>query len=133
MSLEVKLITGRTLHQGASMERLGKESEEYTKSVAVCEMDPADMEKLGVKEGDIVKVATDSGEVFLWAAKSRQAPHEGTIFIPMGPWANALVDAGTNSTGMPDFKGVKARVEPAPEGKVLNAVELVREIYGYNY
>jgi formylmethanofuran dehydrogenase subunit D len=123
------LITGRTIRQGEALE-IGKDSEEYTRAAAVCEMDPLDMEKIGVREGDIVKVSTEIGEVYVWAVKSRQAPHENTIFMPLGPWANAVVKGGTDSIGMPSFKGIPARVEPAPDGKVLNAIELIREIYG---
>jgi formylmethanofuran dehydrogenase subunit D len=127
MNLEVTLITGRTISQGEAME-IGKESESYTRAAAICEMDPVDMEKLGVKEGDIVRVSTEVGEVLLWAAKSDQAPHEGVIFIPLGPWANAITNPGTDSTGMPSFKGMRAKVEPA-EGKVLDARELIKELY----
>nr|WP_243686913.1 molybdopterin dinucleotide binding domain-containing protein [Methanobacterium formicicum] len=48
-------------------------------------MDPKDMAKLGVANWDNVKVKTDWGEVVVCSVHSRDAPHEGTIFIPKGP------------------------------------------------
>jgi formylmethanofuran dehydrogenase subunit D len=129
MSVTMNLITGRTFNQGATME-VGKGTEAYTKAAAVCEMDPEDMMKIGVKENDTVKVATEHGEVILWARRSSQYPHEGTVFIPLGPWANALLAPGTDSTGMPSFKDVEVTVEKVEDGKVLEAFELVRAIYG---
>ncbi len=128
MTLDVTLITGRTIAQGEAIET-GKELDAYTDSAAVVELDPGDMKKLGAKEGDTLKVSTEAGEVFVKAVKSSQEPHDGLVFIPMGPWANAIVNCDTSSTGMPSFKGGKAVVELAREQKVLSAKELVRERY----
>ncbi|MFH1773664.1 MAG: molybdopterin dinucleotide binding domain-containing protein [Methanobacteriota archaeon] len=126
--IKVTLITGRSINQGEAIEA-GKELDIYTNSAGVCELDPADMEKLGASEGDTLRVSTFSGEVFVKAVKSRQYPHEGIAFIPMGPWANAVVDFDTSSTGMPSFKGIAAKIELTRDEKVLSARELVRERY----
>ncbi|MEK6977653.1 MAG: molybdopterin dinucleotide binding domain-containing protein, partial [Candidatus Hydrothermarchaeota archaeon] len=91
--------------------------------------DPSDMAKLGVNENDTVRVSTERGAVSVRAVKSRQYPHEAIIFIPMGPWANYLTDHDTNSTGMPSFKGIPAKVEAARGEKVLGARELMRTLY----
>jgi formylmethanofuran dehydrogenase subunit D len=115
--INVKLITGRTIKQGESMGD--------AKFTAVCEMDPSDMEKLGIKEGDVVRVSTNAGKVLLKAVKSAQAPHEGIAFIPLGPWANAVIDPNTDSIGMPSFKGVRATIEPAKGEKVPSDLELI--------
>lgn len=125
MAIEITLTTGRTFKQGEAKE-LGRDTKEFTKAVAVCELDPKDMDRLKVKENDAVKVATEVGEVFVRAVKSTQAPHEGIAFIPMGPWANSIMDFGTDSTGMPMFKNIKARIEVAKGEKVLSAIELAR-------
>ncbi len=122
------LITGRSVNQGEAIET-GKELDMYTNSAGICELDPKDMEKLGTSEGDTLRVSTSTGEVFVKAAKSKQYPHEGIAFIPMGPWANAVVDFDTSSTGMPSFKGIVAKIEVAKEKEVLSAKELVREKY----
>lgn len=128
MSLDVTLITGRTIAQGEAVET-GKELDSYTSSAGICELDPKDMEKIGVKEGETVRVRTEAGEILVKAVKSAQEPHPGIVFIPMGPWANAVVNYDTSSTGMPSFKGVKASIEAAKDEGVLSAMELVRQRY----
>jgi len=45
----------------------------------------------------------------------------------MGPWANQVTNPNTWSTGMPNFKGVKVTIEPAPNEKVMNGIELVQK------
>ncbi len=67
---------------------------------------------------------TEYGEVVVKAAASKKS-HPNVAFIPMGPWANAVTDPGTDYTGMPSFKGIKATVESTKE-KVLDGVELVK-------
>lgn len=126
--IEVILITGRTISQGEALER-GKLYDAYTDAVAICELDPEDMERLSITEGDTVKVSTETGDVALKAVKSTQAPHVGIAFIPLGPWANAITGPGSDSTGMPPFKGLEVKIEPAKDARVLGARELIREVY----
>lgn len=123
--LKVTLVTGRTINQGTGKEH-GKLGKRYMESVAVCQIDPEDMKKLRVKEGKNVKVATAFGSVVVKAVKSLRAPHPGVVFIPYGPWANALISPETNGIGMPRFKGVPAEVEPSEED-VLNLSELLKQ------
>jgi formylmethanofuran dehydrogenase subunit D len=124
--LKVTLLTGRTLRQGQGKE-YGKLSERYWKSVVICEIDPEDMESLRVKEGQNVKITTDYGSVVVIAVKSLRAPHLGVIFVPYGPWASVVVNPKTHGTGMPSFKGIDAVIEPAPDEKVLQLPELLRQ------
>ena len=129
-SLGVTLLTGRTLRQGQGKE-YGKLSERYWKSVTTCEIDPDDLEKLGIKDGKTVRVSTSHGSVVLRAVKSLRGPHPGRVFTPYGPWASVIVDPKTHGTGMPSFKGIQATIEPAAdEDKVLNLKELLRLHYG---
>jgi len=123
--LKVTLLTGRTLRQGQGKEQ-GKLSELYLKSVAVCEMDPDDMKRLGIKENENVKIATDSGSVVVRAAKSLRAPHSGAVFVPYGPWVSLIMNSKTHGTGMPSLKGIAAEVEPAPTEPVLSLPELLK-------
>ncbi|NOZ58554.1 MAG: molybdopterin dinucleotide-binding protein [Euryarchaeota archaeon] len=129
MRMEVTLITGRTVAQGEEMEK-GKTGEGFKRACAVIELDPEDMSRLGAYEGDEVRVETDVGEVVVVAKKSRDAPHPGVAFMPLGPWANVVVGEGTASTGMPPFKGIKARLTLAKGERVLSAEELVARVYG---
>ncbi len=124
--MEFILISGRTMHQGETLHQ--KCSEEYMKVCAVCEMNPDDMKALGVKDGDVVRVSSSAGEVDVYV-RSCDGLDRGIVFIPMGPWANAVVPAGTDSTGMPSFKGIKVKIERS-DGRVLRGDELVRR-YGF--
>lgn len=126
--LRVSLSTGRTISQGQGKE-YGKLSEEYWKSVAICELDPDDMKNLGVREKNNVKITTDFGSVIVRAMKSARGPHPGVIFIPYGPWANLLVNPRTHGTGMPSLRGLPAEVEPAPGEEVLSLPNLLKEHY----
>jgi len=127
--LRVTLLTGRTIEQGVGKER-GKASKEYMESVSVCYMDPEDLKKLGIKEKTTVLVSTDYGSVVVKALKSLRGPHPSIIFIPYGPWANAVVNPETHSIGMPSLKGIPAEVEPASDKPILSLEELLREEFG---
>lgn len=125
MAREVFLITGRTTGQGASVE--SKTLESYFESTCICEMSGELMRELGVQEGDPVKVRTEFGEVVVFAKRDDGNPPE-IVFIPMGLWANQVIDPKTCGTGMPGYKGVKATVERTDE-KPKNMMEILR-IYG---
>lgn len=111
--LEVALVTGRTIKQGSQIES-ERYTKEYAEAAAICFMNPDDMAELGVKEGSNVKVTTEVGSVVL-QAKAYKGNPRGLAFIPLGPWANALISVRTRSTGMPFFKDSKAFIEPTEE------------------
>jgi len=119
----VRLISGRTIAQGENLEN--KMSEEYFNAVAVCEMNEGDMERVGVSHDENVKVKTKYGEVVVKAKKGKGYP-EGIAFIPMGPWANAVVSADTKGAGMPYFKDLYAEIEKTGE-EVLRITDLMRK------
>jgi formylmethanofuran dehydrogenase subunit D len=127
--LQAILITGRTIEQGVSKEH-GKASRDYQESVSVCHLDPQDLKNLKTKENTNVQVTTQNGTITLRAKKSRRAPHPSVIFVPYGPWANAVVNPETQSAGMPSLKGIPATVEPAPEKPVLELRQLLRTQFG---
>ena len=118
--IEVEIITGRTIDQGKTVEE--KLTEEYFKAVSYCELNEEDFKTLGLSEGDRVKVKTEFGEVVVFA-KIGDMP-KGVAFIPMGPYANQVIDPSTDGTGMPQFKGVKGTVEKTDEN-VLSVKELL--------
>ena len=122
--ITVNLITGRTIQQGVSMEA-GKEKEDYMKSCGIIEIDEADFAKLDILPNTNVRVSSDFGYVIVKAIKATQGPHPGLAWIPMGPWANQVVNTNTYSTGMPTFKGTPVNVEPAEDEVVLSSIDLV--------
>lgn len=123
--MEFFLITGRSIDQGVALEgqKLGREN---IKACAICEFDKDDFVKLDCMIGTPVKVTTKFGEIIVYSQISEQGPHPGIIFIPMGPWANAIIDSETYGTGMPSYKGTEAEVEVVKSGRILSALEIVK-------
>jgi formylmethanofuran dehydrogenase subunit D len=119
------LITGRTIEQGVAIEGW-KDKQEYIDAAGFVHIDPSDFKTLNVWPGSSVLVKSDYGEVVVRATISPYGPHPGIVFIPMGPWANQVVDPETNTTGMPSYKGIMVTITPAPGKKVLGAIELIK-------
>ena len=124
--IELNLISGRTIQQGVSMEA-GKEKPAYRDACGIIELDSADLKRLGIWVGTSVRVTSAHGTVIVKAVEATQGPHPGLGWIPMGPWANRVIDPNTYSMGMPTFKGVPITVEPAPSEKVLLSLEVIEE------
>ena len=127
--LQVTLITGRTIEQGVGKEQ-GKTSAAYAESAAVCYVDPQDLKKLKVEENSNVLISTEHGSVVVKAMKSLRGPHIGIIFVPYGPWANAVINPNTNGIGMPSMKGISVQIEPAPNRQILSLTELLKVQFG---
>jgi formylmethanofuran dehydrogenase subunit D len=125
--LNVTLLSGRSLGQAKSRES-GRFSEEYLRNVAVCELNPEDLESLGITQGQNVKVATKTGSVVLRAAIASQPLPRGVVFLPYGPWANMVIPIETYGTGMPSFKGIGAEVTAAANEKILDVRSLIAQM-----
>jgi formylmethanofuran dehydrogenase subunit D len=124
--LALNLISGRTIQQGVAMEH-GKEKEEYRKACGIIELDPSDLKKLGAWRNTNVRVTSPYGNVVVKAVEATQGPHPGLGYIPMGPWANSVINPNTYSTGMPTFKGVPVEIEVELKEPVLSSIELVQK------
>ncbi|MHC1626777.1 MAG: molybdopterin dinucleotide binding domain-containing protein [Methanoculleaceae archaeon] len=122
--ITLNLITGRTIQQGVSMES-GKDKPDYKNACGIIEIDPSDFRRLGVWHNCNVRVTSAYGSVVVKAVEATQGPHPGLAYIPMGPWANRVVDPNTYSTGTPTFKGTPVEVEPAPDEEVLDSINLI--------
>jgi formylmethanofuran dehydrogenase subunit D len=127
--LRATLITGRTIEQGVGKE-MGKGSIEYYDSCAVCFFDKAEMVKLGLKNGSIVRVTSKWGSVIVKAQKYQWGEMPGMVFIPCGAWANVICGDDTFSMGMPVFKGFPVEVVPAPNETVMTLDELLLQQFG---
>ncbi len=125
MKLEANLISGRTAYQGAYLE--AKTHKEYFDACSYCELNSSDLVKLGVSEGDNLSVTTEFGDVSVFA-KANDGNPDGLAFIPMGPWANAVLSPDTHGCGMPGFKGVPAHIEKTDKAP-LEMKALMRQYY----
>ncbi len=126
--IEVMLNTGTDIYQGACKKRGSTLKDEYRKVAGIAYMDPKDMARLGVANWESVLVKSDWGEVVVYAAHSRDAPHEDMIFIPKGPWANVIVSPETYCCNDPTYKGIEATVEKSDK-EVLLMADLMRSVY----
>lgn len=102
------LITGRSTKQGVGISE-GKSLAEYQEATTVVELSKADMARLGLREGDTVKLRTRYGEA---TAKCRPEDlPEGLAFVAFGPVTSQLVGDETHASGMPDTKGLEMELE----------------------
>jgi formylmethanofuran dehydrogenase subunit D len=67
------------------------------------------MEQLGVGDGEAVEITTQFGTAVVACRKSDIDETMG--FMPYGPWSNLLIGSDTQSTGMPDSKGIPAEIQ----------------------
>ncbi len=123
--IKVTLLTGRTIDQGTTKEH-GKLTEIYQENVAICEMDPSDLEKLDIRENTNIKITTKHGTVVVKAKKSKRSPHKETAYMPYGLWANIIADPETHGTGMPSFKGIIAEIQPAQDEDIPTIPQILR-------
>jgi len=126
VGVKAVVTSGRTLKQGRGME-IGKLSSEYFEEVSVCEMDQVTFDALGIEAGDSVRVETIHGSVIVTSRLDRRA-EPGVVFIPCGPYANAITGSDTEGTGMPDYKSIEAQIFPAKGEKVLSVKELLSKM-----
>lgn len=120
--MKILLLTGRTTKQGVTSE-IGKTSDDYLQNVAVIQLNLKVMEKVGIKDGDAVEVQTTFGSCVVRCQTSDIEENMG--FMPYGPWANLLMGSDTQSTGMPDAKGVEADI--AKTDKNVESVDSILE------
>ncbi|MFW9989683.1 MAG: molybdopterin dinucleotide binding domain-containing protein, partial [Candidatus Odinarchaeota archaeon] len=118
------LITGQQLDQGVAL-WTGKTKKSYVRAAGVCKFDKEDFKRLDCYIGTPVRVITEHGEVIVHSMISEEGPHPGIIFIPAGPWANQVVNPDSQGMGTPTYKGIKAKVEVAENGKVLDTLSLL--------
>lgn len=79
---------------------------------------------LGLADGKNVQVSNEFGRVVTSARTDKGLP-KGLVFIPMGPYANAVIGSDTAGSGTPQFKGVEVEIEPT-DMPVLDVREMFR-------
>ncbi len=109
------LIAGRSSKQGTSL-NAGKLKDEYQEVTTTLEMNVEDMTRLGLRDGDRVRLRTDMGEAVV-RCKSRKVQDlpAGLLFIAYGPASSQLMRGETAGTGMPLSKNLEVEVEPVAD------------------
>lgn len=106
---DVIITTYRDIFQIEMLEsdRFGSE---YKKLSAVISMSKTDMQKMGIRTGDRVKISNKYGSIIVEARESRKNEPVGIAFMVNSPWSNALVSDETGGKGMPEFKKITAKI-----------------------
>jgi formylmethanofuran dehydrogenase subunit D len=101
MAEHMLLIPGRSSEQGTSLNK-GKLKSEYQQVTSTVEMNELDMERMGLKEGDRIRLSNEVGstDVTCTPRKAADLP-AGLIFIAYGPASSELMESDTAGTGMP--------------------------------
>jgi formylmethanofuran dehydrogenase subunit D len=111
MAETLMLIPGRSSKQGTSL-NAGKLKAEYLEITSTVEMNTDDMARMGLKDGDSVRLSNEIGETVV-RCKGRKPTDlpAGMMFIAYGPPSTHLMDAETAGTGMPSSKNFMVEVE----------------------
>ncbi len=122
-SLDYPLVlnTGRLRDQWHTMTRTGKAVRLFShKSEPFCELNPEDAEDYGIRDGSIMRLQSQWGEMLARATFSDDQPR-GSVFVPIH-WNdqfanNARVDALVNPvtdpySGQPELKHTPVKVSP---------------------
>ena len=114
MSEQFLLIPGRTSEQGTTLNE-GKYTDGYITETGTLQVAPEDMQRLGLKAGDQVRLRSTFGEVVvpIKAAKGDELP-PGLLFISYGDISSRLMGGETHGSGMPDSKGFDVWLEKLP-------------------
>ena len=111
MAEKMILIPGRSSKQGTSLNK-GKLKEEYHEVTSTLEMNMDDMKRLGLVDGDEIRLKNEIGEtkVRCLGKKPEDLP-SGTAFIPYGPPSSQLMESDTAGSGMPLSKHMEVEIE----------------------
>ncbi len=105
------LIPGRTSRQGTALNE-GKYTDGYVDETSTMQVNPDDMQRLGLVDGDRVRMWNDVGDVTVpvKTSKGDELPC-GMLFISYGDISSRLMGLDTHGTGMPDSKGLDVWIE----------------------
>jgi formylmethanofuran dehydrogenase subunit D len=105
------LIPGRTSVQGTTLNE-GKYTDGYIEETGTLQVAPDDMRRLGLADGDRVRMWNDVGEVVVpvKASKGDELP-PGLLFISYGDASSRLMGGETHGCGMPDSKDFDVWIE----------------------
>lgn len=104
------LIPGRTSRQGTGLNE-GKYSNDYLDEINTVLINPEDMQRLGLQDGDTVRMWTDYAEVQVTCKTDKGECPPGIVFISYGDKSSRLMQGETHGSGMPTSKGMDVQIE----------------------
>ena len=111
---DIKITTYRDIFQAEEAER-DRFGEEYKKLSAAIYMSKIDMQKMGIKSGDRVKISNNFGSLVVQTKETKRDEPGGLAFMVNSPWSNSLVSGETGGKGIPEFKNIDARISLSKE------------------
>ena len=78
-------------------------------------MSKTDMQKMGLKTGDRVKISNNFGSLVVEVKESKKDEPGGLAFMVNSPWSNSLVSGETRGKGIPEFKNIDAKISLSKE------------------
>ena len=121
---EIRITTYRDIFQAEALEN-DRFGEEYKKLSAAITLSKSDLQKMGLKPGDRVKLSNNYGSVVVEVRESKREEPGGLAFMVNSPWSNALVSGDTGGKGIPEFKNITARISLTKE-EVTTLEDLIR-------
>lgn len=110
------LIPGRTSKQGTTLNE-GKYTEGYQTEINTLKMNPDDMERLGIAEGEEVRMWNEHGSVVVPCSTGKDELPPRVLFISYGDKSSQLMPGETHGSGMPDSKGLDVHIEKLSASK----------------
>lgn len=123
--VKLRIVTYRDAFQDAAKVK-SLFGEEYERLSAVILLDPKDIIRLSIKEGETIILRNSSGKVVVRAKNSGyDQPHPGTGYMVNSPWSNALVPEDAGGTGVPAFKDFEVVASGSKGLKVTGIKEII--------
>jgi formylmethanofuran dehydrogenase subunit D len=105
------LIAGRTSKQGTSL-NVSKLEGEYVEITSTVEMNADDMARLGLEDGNKVRLKSPEGQTVASCKQVKAADlPSGVLFMAYGPSSSKLMGGDTAGTGMPISKNIEVELE----------------------
>lgn len=111
---DIRITTYRDIFQIEALEQ-DRFGEEYKKLSAAVMMGKSDMEKMGFKTGDRVRLTGNHGSIVVEVRATKRDEPGGIAFMMNSPWSNSLVSDDTKGNGIPEFKNITARISLTKE------------------
>jgi formylmethanofuran dehydrogenase subunit D len=111
---DIRITTYRDIFQVEALEQ-DRFGEEYKKLSAAVMMGKSDMEKMGFKAGDRVKLTNNNGSIVVEVRATRRDEPGGIAFMMNSPWSNLLVSSNAGDNGIPEFKNITCRISLTKE------------------
>lgn len=116
MSETFILIPGRTSKQGCGISE-GKFEANYQSEINVVQVNPEDMQRLGLQKGGRVRLTSETGQIEIDVIPSpKDELPSGLLFMAYGDMSSRLMGADTHGTGMPTSKGLDVELEVIHSG-----------------